>query len=93
MSREATRWSTKTATNQYRRLRKEAGVDEEVKCEDLRDGAYTSAIDSGADLTQAKLLAGHSTGISDHYTMRKPTMVHDAIMGIYRAYFGENAQC
>jgi len=87
MSREATRWSTKTATNQFRRLRKEGGVDFGVKCEDLRDGAYTSAIDSGADLTQTKLLAGHATGISDHYTMRKPTMVQDAILGIYRAYF------
>ncbi|MEM9415860.1 MAG: tyrosine-type recombinase/integrase [Planctomycetota bacterium] len=92
MSREATRWSTKTATNQFRRLRKEVGIDHSVKCADFRDGAYTAAIDSGADLTQTKLLAGHATGISDHYTMRKPMMVRNAIMGIYRAYFGENAQ-
>lgn len=88
LSREGSRWSVKTVNNQYRQLRDKASVKPSVKCEDFRDGAYTAAIESGADLTQAKLLAGHATGISDYYAKRKPTMVTEAVAAIEKAYFG-----
>lgn len=86
-TREHTRWSVKTIGNQYRRLRSQAGVSKSVKLEHLRDGAYTAAIDAGASVDDAKLLAGHSTGISDFYVARKPRMVAKWIEGIRQAYF------
>lgn len=91
LSAQGGRWSVKTVNVQYRRLRASAGLGDAVKCEDCRDGAYTAAIESGVDLLKAKLLAGHATGISDHYAKRKPTMVTDAIEAIERAYFGSTA--
>lgn len=91
LSIQGRRWSVKTVNTQYRRLRESAGVSKAVKCEDCRDGAYTAAIESGVDLLKAKLLAGHATGISDHYAKRKPTMVTEAIQAIELAYFGSSA--
>ena len=88
LSKQGNRWSVKTVNVQYRKLRKSAGLDDSVKCEDCRDGAYTAAIESGADLQKAKLLAGHSTGISDHYAKRRPAMVSDTVCAIEAAYFG-----
>lgn len=58
-----------------------------MKCAHCRDGAYTAAIDSGATVDEAKFLAGHAIGISDHYLKRKPTMVAGAVEGIRKAYF------
>lgn len=86
LSKHGTRWSL---NKEFRRLRKLAGVADAVKAEDCRDGAYTEAIESGAELMQAKLLAGHATGISDHYAKRRPTMVADACAAIERAYFDQ----
>jgi len=73
---------------QYRKLRKAVGVAYEVKSEDCRDGAYTTAIESGAELMLAKLLAGHTSGIADHYIKRRPAMVAGIIEAIDKAYFG-----
>jgi hypothetical protein len=50
---------------------------ESVEFAHFRNGAETPAIEAGADLTQTRLLAGHRTGISDHYVRRSPTMVAD----------------
>jgi integrase len=86
------RWSPKTVNTQYRQLRKTAGLGDEVKCEDCRDAAYTAAVESGADLVRVKLLAGHTTGISDYYAKRKPNMVADVIEAIDKAYFGSAAE-
>lgn len=88
ISKRGSRWSPNTANTLFRRLRKKAGVPEAVKAEHCRDGAYTTAIEAGLDLTQAKLLAGHATGISDAYAQRRPTMVADAAAAIEKAYFG-----
>ncbi|MEX0884995.1 MAG: tyrosine-type recombinase/integrase [Phycisphaeraceae bacterium] len=88
LSKLGRRWSEKTANVQFRALRQKAGVPTKVKAEDLRDGAYTAAVEAGVELTQAKLLAGHSTGIPDHYAQRRPTMVADAVKAIEEAYFG-----
>lgn len=70
----------------FARRRTEAGLTD-VEFNHLRDGAYSAAIDGGADLLHAKLLAGHATGISDHYVKRNPRMVADACEAVYRAYF------
>ena len=88
LSQQGTRWSGKSANVLFRGLRKKASVAECVKAEHCRDGAYTAAIEAGVELMQAKLLAGHSTGIPDHYAQRRPAMVADAVAAIERAYFG-----
>lgn len=88
LSAQGRRWSVKTVNVQYRRLRKSAGLSDKIKCEDCRDSAYTAAIDSGSGLLEAMLLAGHRTGIPDHYAKRKPSMVVKAIRGIDKIYFG-----
>ena len=79
----------RTLSSWIRGLRDKVGVPSTVKAEDLRDGAYTAAIQAGADLTKARLLAGHATGISDHYVKRNPMMVADACAAIERHYFGK----
>ena len=72
----------------FRRRRTDAELPEEVKFDNIRDGAYTAAVDGGADVNQAKMLAGHRVGISDHYLKRNPAMVADACRAIGEAYFG-----
>lgn len=74
----------------FRRRRAEAGMPETIQFAHIRDGAETAAIEGGADLTQAKLLAGHRVGISDHYVRRNPKMVADACEAIERHYWGGN---
>lgn len=71
----------------FRRRRTEAKLPVTVEFAHIRDGAETAAIEGGADLTAAKLLAGHRTGISDHYVRRNPKMVADACEAIERHYF------
>ncbi len=73
----------------FRKLRREAGLSADVKISDIRDGSYTAAVEAGADLTHAKILAGHAVGIPDHYLRRNPKMVADACEAIARHYFGE----
>jgi integrase len=88
LSKRGGRLSINMVSKEFRTLRRASGVAEYVKAEHCRDGAYTAAIEAGVALTQAKLLAGHATGISDHYAKRRPTMVSDAIKAIEKAYFG-----
>lgn len=89
LSRYGTRWSVKAATNQYRNLRKLAGVHQCIKAEQCRDGAYTTSIEGGAELVNTMILAGHGVGIPDRYLFRKPRMVSEPIQSIYEAYFGD----
>ena len=70
-------------------MRTAAGVSDGVKVSDIRDGAYTAAIEGGADATHAMLLAGHATGMRDAYVRRNPRMVADACAAIERSYFGD----
>lgn len=69
----------------FKIVRKAAGL-ETVQFSHLRDGSYTSAVEAGVDLNVCRLLAGHATGISDHYIKRRPTMVAAACDAIHRAY-------
>ena len=68
----------------FRRLRKKAGVKSTFDM--IRDGAYTAAV-RGAAIDQAKMLAGHSTGMSDAYILRGGAMVRNACEAIERHYF------
>jgi len=88
LSKRGGRLSINMVSKEFRTLRRTSGVADHVKAEHYRDGAYTAAIEAGVDLTQAKLLAGHATGISDHYAKRRPTMVSEATKAIEKAYFG-----
>ncbi len=76
------------ASRNFRRRRTEAELPDEVKFDNIRDGAYTAAVEGGADVNQAKMLAGHRVGISDHYLKRNPSMVADACRAIEERYFG-----
>lgn len=69
----------------YRRLKKKAGVKSTFDM--IRDGAYTAAV-RGAPIDQAKMLAGHSTGMSDAYVLRGGAMVREACEAIEKHYFG-----
>ena len=56
---------------------------------DIRDGAYTAAVQKkGVQFEHARILAGHRTGMSDHYIKRDPEMVADACRAIEERYFG-----
>jgi integrase len=69
----------------FTQVRKAAKTDE-VQFSHLRDGSYTAAAEAGVDMNMCRLLAGHATGISDHYVKRRPAMVAPACDAIYRAY-------
>lgn len=53
----------------------------------LRDGAYTAAVQAKVDAKYCKLLAGHRCGIEDHYVKRDPSMVQSATDAVYKRYF------
>lgn len=59
----------------------------QVKMNHIRDGAYTAAIQGGASPETARLLAGHRTGIADHYVKRNASMVKGACEAVERHYF------
>jgi integrase len=71
----------------FKITRKAAGL-ETIQFSHIRDGAYTAAVEAGVDLNTCRLLAGHATGISDHYVRRGPRMVAAACEAIEQAYFG-----
>ena len=80
--------SANVLSKRFAKLRKAAGVDASVTLDRIRDGAYTAAVAAGVPLEEVKLLAGHSTGISDAYAARRPDMVAKACRAIEQAYFG-----
>jgi hypothetical protein len=69
----------------YRRLKKKAGVKSTFDM--IRDGAYTAAV-RGAPIDQAKMVAGHSTGMSDAYVLRGGVLVREACAAVENQYFG-----
>lgn len=60
----------------------------EVEFNQIRDGAYTYAIQgTGVQLQHVQAMAGHRTGIADHYLLRNPKLVADACRAVEAAYF------
>lgn len=54
----------------------------------LRDGAYTAACEAGVDINVTRILAGHSSGMADHYVQRRPAIVRPACEAVEKHYFG-----
>jgi len=69
----------------FKKLRKVAKLPA-VQFSQIRDGGYTAAVEAGTDLNLCRLLAGHATGIADHYVKRRPNMVAPACQAIAKAY-------
>lgn len=68
--------------------RKRAGVPTAVVFSSIRDGGYTAAVEHGASVDQARLLAGHRIpGVTDYYLKRNPRMVNEACTAIEKHYF------
>ena len=74
-----------SAYKAFKALRTEAQLPS-VQFSQIRDGAYTAAVQAGTDLNSCKLLAGHATGIPDRYVKRGPQMVAAACDAIRHAY-------
>lgn len=81
----------------WKAVRKEAKLDGEdvqltskwrgrLQSSHLRDGSYTQAMRMGKDITLAKLIAGHSTGMADEYVERNQDMVAPVCEAVRRAY-------
>lgn len=81
------RCQARNITNAYRNLRARVGLQDTVVFAQIRDGAYTAAIEGGADVLQAEILAGHPVGIKDAYLKRKPEMVTPACKAVEKYYF------
>jgi integrase len=77
----------KGAEKRFRELRDAAKTS--VTSSQLRDGAYTAAVEANVSSNLCQLLVGHRCGMPDHYVKRKPSMVAPACEAIYRAYFGD----
>jgi integrase len=75
----------KGAELRFRKLRKAAKVDH-VTSSMMRDGAYTAAVEANINEQLCRLLAGHRSGISDHYVKRRPSMVAPVCEAIWAAY-------
>lgn len=75
----------KGAELRFRNLRDAAGIPH-VTSSQLRDGAYTAAVEANVNQQLCQLLVGHRTGIADHYVKRKPSMVEPACKAIRKHY-------
>jgi integrase len=78
-----TRFNRSTRLKEFALVREAAKVD--VSFDSIRDGAYTAAC-NGCDERIAKVLAGHSAGMQDHYVLRNPTITKPACDAVYVAY-------
>ncbi len=73
----------------FRFLRDKTDVDRGIELAQVRDGAYSAAIEGGTSETIAKILGGHTiSGMSDAYIKRNPRMVTDAVKAIEKHFFG-----
>jgi len=57
-----------------------------VTASQLRDGAYTAAVQANVTTALCQLLVGHRSGMADHYVLRNPQMVKPATEAI-RAHY------
>ena len=74
----------------FRRIRKEASVPDEIEFAHIRDGAYSAAFNAdGVEEKHAKVLAGHRSGMSDAYVKRNPRCVAVACRAIEQSFFGD----
>lgn len=83
-----TRYNRAAAGNLFMKIRTRAKVSNSVKFDSIRDGAYTAATRAIDGEKLARLLAGHSSGMADHYVLRNPEIVKPACDAVYSHYFG-----
>jgi hypothetical protein len=71
----------------FHALTRQVGLPDTVLFERIHDGAFTVAIEAGADAIQAKILTGRKVGIADPYLKRYPRMVRKACRAVEKRYF------
>lgn len=85
-STHGTRFNSKGQWKRWNAIRIAAGLDD-VKFDQIRDGAYTIAMEGATDERQARILAGHRVhGLTDNYVARNPEFVRPTIDAVYRQY-------
>jgi integrase len=73
------------ASGAFRRFAEIRG-DLKITPSQLRDSAYTAAVESGVSHQFCQLLNGHACGMADKYVKRNPQMVKPACDAVYRKY-------
>jgi integrase len=80
-------YSTNHMGRNFRRRRDKAGLPVTVTMDMFRDGAFTAAIQGGHNPIHADILAGHQSGMKDHYVRRNPQIVAHVCEVVEKAYF------
>jgi len=90
VSRSGAPFGDNHISRNFTRRRDALGLPTSVQFAHIRDGAYSAAFNAdGVEEKHAKVLAGHRSGMSDHYVKRNPRVVATACAAIERHYFGE----
>jgi len=85
-STHGTRFNSKGQWKRWNAIRIAAGLPD-VKFDQIRDGAYTVAMEGATDERQARVVAGHRVhGLTDNYVARNPGFVRPAIKAVHRVY-------
>jgi integrase len=94
VSRSGAAFSDNHVSRNFCRRRDSVGLPKTLQFANIRDGAYSAAFNaSGVSEKEAKVLAGHRSGMTDHYVVRTPTMVAAACIAIERYYFRDEGSC
>jgi integrase len=90
-SRSGKRYHPDQIRKGFAKLREAANLPARVKFSDIRDGAYTAAV-QGKDIQfeHARILGGHRTGMTDHYIKRNASMVTACCQAIEAHYFKQS---
>jgi integrase len=81
------------AEKRFRKMRSAATLPATVTASMLRDGAYTAACNApGVDERFVRALAGHKSGMPDHYVLRHPAIVRPACEAVREHYLGGAGQ-
>jgi len=90
-STHGTKFNRNTKVNDFAALRQTAGLPSSVKFDDIRDGAYTAALQHCEEKI-VRVLAGHkAAGLLDSYVLRNPEMTRPACEAVYKAYLSAPA--
>lgn len=86
-NRLGTRYSKNSRVNLFAKLRKKAGLPDDIYMSQIRDAAYTIAAQNAPDERLARVLAGHrAAGLQDNYVLRNLEFVRPACEAIYKAF-------
>jgi len=89
VSRSGAPFSDNHVSRNFNRRRDTIGLPKTVQFAHIRDGPSSAAFNAdGVEEKHAKVLAGHRSGMSDHYVKRNPRVVATACAAIEDHYFG-----